>query len=142
MGCNITGNLTQILRDSSSQQIGTDKMSRAFGCPSFIVAAKITVLLSFCCLVSLLIKDTATVRTKDQSREKPHFIITVRSFPLFPQFLDTFPCLPVNDWFMGILEYRLFVPVIIYDFMYFIGLHSGLEVYKAVMINLFCNTCG
>ena len=72
---------------------GTDKVRRTVMGAFLVVAANITVLLALVRLVSLLIHDTAAVRTEQYAGEQTHFIIAVWAFALFAKLLHPFPCL-------------------------------------------------
>jgi len=83
MLCRIACHFPQIGEYASGQEVGADKVRRTVMGAFLVVAADITVLLALVRLVSLLIHDTAAVRTEQYAGEQAHFIIAVRTLALF-----------------------------------------------------------
>ena len=79
----IARHFSQIGENARSQKVGADKMSGAVMGTLLVIPTDIAVLFPLISLVSLLIHDTAAVRTEQYAGEQAHFIIAVRTLALF-----------------------------------------------------------
>jgi len=65
----IAGNFPQIVGHSGSQQVGVDKVRRTANSSFLVDPADVTILFAGGALVTLLVKDTAAVGTKEYAGE-------------------------------------------------------------------------
>lgn len=120
-------NTLQVLEYKFFQYHGPDIMGGAL-LSGAIICTSVT-LLFFCKRNgAVVVQLCSAVSAVGQPREKSHFAQLGRAAALLPIFLYDFPCLLINNRFVGALKYRPFVWGIDDCFLALIGEFGGLEI--------------